>query len=408
MQSPYNSTPWLLPARIEAEFYDNGNEDESYLDNSNENRGGELRTDQVDIYTTIDGSGYKVGHIETGEWLEYTINVPTTGYYNIAIRASNQWNGRSLKIELNGVTLWEPHLTQTWDSETFETELLEKVQLIAGTNQVLRVTAIAGGTDMGLNWIEITEWVNRAPTANAGFDRTLAWPNDSVTLTATAEDEDPSGSVQSTQWTKISGPSATLSGASTKTLNVTNLQQGVYEFEFSATDDIGDISTDRVEVAVLDEAHYLLVPPSDPRIQYVGRFKDLGTDTPEVGWSGASINVEFSGTSIAAKMSEGVWPESKQRFYAIIDGDDTDPKIISLGENGEIHHIASGLSNGSHTLQLISIDGAWVAPTEFKGFLLGAGTSIENPSSRPDRRIEFFGDSITEGGLKPDQSFTDT
>ena len=53
---------------------------------------------------------------------------------------------------------------------------------------------------------------NKNPTVDAGSDNSLRLPINSITLTASGADTD--GKVVSYQWTKESGPSATLKEAS--------------------------------------------------------------------------------------------------------------------------------------------------------------------------------------------------
>src|SRR6516225_2269816 len=74
--------PTALPARIQAEDYDTGGENVGYYDTTPGNSGGQYRQDDVDIETTTDtGGGYNVGWIAAGEWLQYTVNVATSGTY---------------------------------------------------------------------------------------------------------------------------------------------------------------------------------------------------------------------------------------------------------------------------------------------------------------------------------------
>jgi len=53
------------------------------------NRGRIYRNDGVDIYKYADGSdNYYVGHIEDGEWLQYTVNITEPGKYELTINGS--------------------------------------------------------------------------------------------------------------------------------------------------------------------------------------------------------------------------------------------------------------------------------------------------------------------------------
>ena len=60
-----------------------------FHDNDAANQGGQYRTTAVDIEATTDsGGGYNVGWFDAGEWLEYTVNVPSAGDYTLTARVA--------------------------------------------------------------------------------------------------------------------------------------------------------------------------------------------------------------------------------------------------------------------------------------------------------------------------------
>lgn len=91
--------------------------------------------------------------------------------------------------------------------------------------------------------------VNQNPVANAGADKTITLPQNSITITGTGSDAD--GSITGYLWTKVSGPAASLGGANTASLNLTNLVQGTYVFRLRVTDNQGATGTDEVTITVL-------------------------------------------------------------------------------------------------------------------------------------------------------------
>jgi gliding motility-associated-like protein len=89
---------------------------------------------------------------------------------------------------------------------------------------------------------------NLPPAANAGTDKNIKLPTNSTSLTGSATDAD--GTIASYSWLKLSGPAATMTGENTSTLNLSNLLDGVYQFQLTVTDDDGAIDTDEVTVTV--------------------------------------------------------------------------------------------------------------------------------------------------------------
>ncbi|TLY42810.1 MAG: hypothetical protein E6K59_08050, partial [Nitrospirae bacterium] len=103
-RTPYNGTPAPVPGVIEAENFDRGGEGVAYHDNVAGNAGGLYRTaEDVDIIASCDPvrGGYVVNNFETGEWMEYTINVIQTGTYRIAARVSSEFTSTAYHVEID-------------------------------------------------------------------------------------------------------------------------------------------------------------------------------------------------------------------------------------------------------------------------------------------------------------------
>ena len=89
---------------------------------------------------------------------------------------------------------------------------------------------------------------NAAPSAYAGPDRVLKWPNNSISINGNASDRD--GKIVSYQWTKTYGKRASLSGERTPNVQISKLQPGIYIFRLSVTDDGGKTTHDYFKVTV--------------------------------------------------------------------------------------------------------------------------------------------------------------
>jgi cytoskeletal protein CcmA (bactofilin family) len=135
-------------------------------------------------------------------------------------------------------------ITSPTASATALTNLVEGIyqyQLIVRDNN--------GATARDTIQVTVNAAPNQAPVANAGMDQTIALPKTDVTLTGDATDVD--GAITSYSWRKISGPAqGTIASPGSGITSVINLVVGVYQFEFSVTDDKGATARDTVQVTV--------------------------------------------------------------------------------------------------------------------------------------------------------------
>ncbi|HEV8605996.1 MAG TPA: PA14 domain-containing protein [Tepidisphaeraceae bacterium] len=106
-QKPFKGVPFNIGERIEAEDYDIGGEGAAYHDVDTANRGGRYRSDAVDIEISSAG-GFDVAYATAGEWLEYTINVPTDGNYALDIATASYAAGGTFHLDVDGLPALGP------------------------------------------------------------------------------------------------------------------------------------------------------------------------------------------------------------------------------------------------------------------------------------------------------------
>ena len=120
--TPYSGEPISLPGVIEAENFDLGGMGDAYYDNSPQNIGGAIRMDEsVDIESSSTG-GYNLGWMESGEWLEYSVNIQQDGEYDVNARiASPNGQGRieyefagPISVSTNQVNISHTGGWQSW------------------------------------------------------------------------------------------------------------------------------------------------------------------------------------------------------------------------------------------------------------------------------------------------------
>ena len=99
---------------------------------------------------------------------------------------------------------------------------------------------------------------NKGPEVNAGSDRVVILPLNSVNLEGTASDTD--GEITSVRWTKVSGGGSDLSGVNTSNLVAARLTVGTYVFRFTVEDNDGAVSFDNVTVTVKENESQNIPP----------------------------------------------------------------------------------------------------------------------------------------------------
>jgi endoglucanase len=111
------------------------------------NRGRTYRNDGVDI--VMDSAHYEtyyVNHIETGEWLQYTIDVKQKGIYNIGLSVASEITGGAVSITINNKIAGNKQMVPLTGAKNWTTLWFKNVSLAAG-RQLLRVYADKGGFD---------------------------------------------------------------------------------------------------------------------------------------------------------------------------------------------------------------------------------------------------------------------
>jgi len=107
--TPYLGTPFRIPTRIEAEYFDNGGEGYGYHVAIAKGWTSVLRTTPVYIESCRDtGGGFDVGYIEPGDWLNYTVNVPKKGSHTVSFRVASKAQGGTFHLEVDGKNVTGP------------------------------------------------------------------------------------------------------------------------------------------------------------------------------------------------------------------------------------------------------------------------------------------------------------
>jgi lysophospholipase L1-like esterase len=136
----------------------------------------------------------------------------------------------------------------------------------------------------------------------------------------------------------------------------------------------------------------------------IGRFDTSDSAGPKFAWSATTIKANFQGTGIAVNLKS----TGDNWFNVLIDNEVRTPVNITSSTIMPVV-LASGLTLGTHMIELVKRTEAWVGDVQFLGFTVEDGQLLAPPSAAA-RRIEFIGDSITCGygneGTSQYQNFT--
>jgi hypothetical protein len=126
-------------------------------------------------------------------------------------------------------------------------------------------------------------------------------------------------------------------------------------------------------------------------VRVTGR-SGITNGNPILYWGCASVDARFEGTSLGVKLRD----QSGNNYYQVII-DDGEPVRFKAATGIRTNMVASNLTAGVHQVQLFRLTEGDLGWTEFHGFVLDAGKTLQTPPAAPELKIEFYGDSITTG-----------
>ncbi|HVY26233.1 MAG TPA: SGNH/GDSL hydrolase family protein [Polyangiaceae bacterium] len=126
-----------------------------------------------------------------------------------------------------------------------------------------------------------------------------------------------------------------------------------------------------------------------PGIQYFGRWDHSDPQNPSASWGPVGIRARFEGTSVAIRLSD-----AQNTFTYSIDGG---PQQTLAASATPLRPLASGLTDGEHTLELFRRSEGGYGKTTVSGLVLDAGKNLLAPPRRPAHKLEVVGDSISAG-----------
>ena len=142
-----------------------------------------------------------------------------------------------------------------------------------------------------------------------------------------------------------------------------------------------------------------VIDADHPYIQYIGRFDHSDPKNVAYDWPGVYLCASFEGTSCSIRLKDTL------NEYSVV-VDQRAPRLLTADSLLSVYPVASGLSDSApHTIMIQKRSETFVGKAVFSGFMLDKGCELLPAEKRPDRRIEFIGNSITCGyGVEGDST----
>jgi hypothetical protein len=353
-QTSYGGAPHPIPGTIQAEDFDSGGEGIAYHDTDTPNNGNQYRASGVDIENCADtGGGYNIGWASETEWLEYTVNVATSGLYRFETRYA-AFGGGVFHLECDGVNKTGPITNLNsggWQNWT--TLVRSNVALNAGPHVLRLVLDKNGGGGYVGNFNHLTYTLlasNNPPSVtitNPGPGATFS-ALEHIPLNATASDADGSAAkVEFFADDNLLGVDAT----SPFSVTWSNVAAGIYTLTARATDNVGlNGLSGPVNISVINgQSPYFGLPQRIPGIIQAEDFDGGGEgvayhdgDVPNNGnqYRATSVDVEntgdIGGGYNVGFTASGEW--MKYTLHAVVAGTySIGMRVASQGNAGTFH-----------------------------------------------------------------------
>lgn len=136
-----------------------------------------------------------------------------------------------------------------------------------------------------------------------------------------------------------------------------------------------------------------LFAANNPKIQYTGRIDFTNPLLPRFWSPAALIQAKFKGTSCEVILNDQEI-YGKEHNYIEIVIDNNKPDRLQLTGKVNVIKAAEHLSNGVHTITICKNTESGIGYVEFSGIRCEA---LLTAPSKPNRKVEYIGDSITCG-----------
>ncbi|HTE25988.1 PKD domain-containing protein [Flavitalea sp.] len=310
----------------------------------------------AEAYGFNDGTAKVIADAKVATWLTHNsgdnvINVSPTRLYEQAINKYSPGLAKATIFQVSGHDAW----TKTYDLNFRED----------GKNVFEWMLQFKKG-------VTTTPPSNRVPTANAGSDKNLSLPTNTVVLNGSGTDSD--GSIVSYTWSKESGPTQfTFSNTGIMAPTLSNLVSGTYVFKLTVKDNREAVASDVVTVNVSPASNKL--PTAN-----AGSDKNITLPTNNVTLNGSGADADGTITSYSWSKVSG-------------------PAQFTLANSAIASPVISNLITGTYTFKLTVKDNNNVTASDDVNIVVN-GASTPPPTGTSVQRVLIdFGPAYSSTGL---------
>ncbi len=130
-----------------------------------------------------------------------------------------------------------------------------------------------------------------------------------------------------------------------------------------------------------------------PNFQYTGRIDFSNPELPRFWAPGVYIQATFEGDSCVIEVNDEVLYGSNHNYISV-QVDELPVQRIKLSGAHNVLKVADGVGEGSHNLTISKSTESGIGYLEFVGLHC---ENLLEPTPKPERKIEFYGNSITCG-----------
>lgn len=235
--------------------------------------------------TSDTGGGENVGWVDSGDWLDFRVNVPSAGTYNINVRvAADGSANKTIDIQSGGSTVGSVSYSATGGWQNWAT-VSGNVNL-AGGDQTLRI--YFGTSGQNVNWFQCTSTPS-SPSAPSGLSATavssseiaLNWADQSNNEDGFTVQRSPNGNGN---WSTIATLGANATGYSNSGLSAAT----IYHYRVRAFNGAGNSGWSNTANATTQSAATI---DAFSVIQAEDNTSESGTQTETTSDTGGGLNV---------------------------------------------------------------------------------------------------------------------